>query len=102
MFSRWIRLSGVSRGTRISFRPSLSATSAARWIRFDADPEATAVRVRIEQGAITMPSVLNEPDATTAPMSSLSWTVTPGRLSTLRFRLVSIFMTFSPDRDRMA
>ena len=30
MFSRWIVLSGISRGTNTSLRPSLSTTSAAR------------------------------------------------------------------------
>ena len=34
MFSRWIVDSGVSRGQSTSLRSSLSATDAARWIRF--------------------------------------------------------------------
>ena len=42
MFSRWTRLRGVSRGTRISFRRSLRWTSAARVTRFVVIPWAIA------------------------------------------------------------
>ena len=48
--SRWIAESGVSRGMRTSFRSSLSATLAARWIRFVIVPDAIAPSVPIEQG----------------------------------------------------
>jgi len=53
MFRRWIWESGVSRGQTIRRRSSLSATEAARWIRFDIAPEAIVPSVPIEQGQIT-------------------------------------------------
>ena len=53
MFSRWIVESGVSRGTSMSLRPSLSATEAARWMRFVIVPAATVPTVAIEHGQIT-------------------------------------------------
>jgi hypothetical protein len=53
MLSRWIVDSGVSRGITTSFRPSLSATLAARWIRFDIVPDAIAPSVPIEHGQTT-------------------------------------------------
>jgi hypothetical protein len=82
MFSTWMRLSGVSRGTRTSGRPSLSVTSAARSIRFEARPVTMPERVPIEQGATTMPSVRTEPDAIGAPMSAQRcWTRVPGAIS---------------------
>src|SRR5437868_13879404 len=83
-FRRWINESGVSRGTRISFRRSLSITSAARSTRERLDPEAMALTVPIEQGQITIPIDLTDPDAGLAPRSASSKTVTddqspPGR-----------------------
>ncbi len=45
--------SGVSRGTSTSLRPSLSATEAARWMRFAMAPAASVPTVDIEQGQIT-------------------------------------------------
>ena len=63
MFSRWIALSGVSRGTRISVRRSLSATSAARSTSERDVPTAIAESVPIEHGQITIPAVRAEPDA---------------------------------------
>ncbi len=53
MFSRWIAESGVSRGISTSLRSSLSATLAARWIKFDIAPEATVPSVPIEHGQST-------------------------------------------------
>ena len=44
-----------------SLRPSLSATLAARWIRFVIVPDAIAPSVPIEQGQITYPSIRAEP-----------------------------------------
>ncbi len=61
MLSMWASESGVSRGTRISLRRSLRWTSAARWIKFDAAPVATALSVEPLQGQITMPAVMNDP-----------------------------------------
>ena len=40
MLSMWVSESGVSRGTRMSFRRSFRCTSAARWMRLAADPAA--------------------------------------------------------------
>jgi hypothetical protein len=53
MFSRWIAESGVSRGQITSFRSSLSATDAARWIKFCESPAATAPSVPDEHGQTT-------------------------------------------------
>src|SRR4051794_36502371 len=61
MFCRWISESGVSRGTSSSFRPSFSATDAARWIRFDIAPEAIVPSVPIEHGQMTYASTFAEP-----------------------------------------
>ena len=36
-------------------------------------PVAISLIVRIEQGAISMPSVWNEPDEIDAPMSPIGW-----------------------------
>ena len=72
MHLRWPRCSGVSRTSRISGRPSLSVTSAARAMSESLWHEAIAPAVLIEQGAITMPAVRKEPEAIEAPMSLLS------------------------------
>src|SRR5207237_583679 len=58
MLRRCARLSGVSRGTSTRRRRSLRTTSAARDTRSSACACATAASVFIEQGAITMPSVM--------------------------------------------
>ena len=76
MFSRWIALSGVSRGTRISRRRSLSATSAARSTSERDEPAAIADSVPIEHGQITIPPLSADPDAGAAPRSPSSNTVT--------------------------
>ena len=68
---RWPRWSGVSRTRRMSGRPSLRVTSAARAISVSAAQWATAAAVLMLHGAITMPSVLKDPEATAAPMSLL-------------------------------
>jgi hypothetical protein len=62
--------SGVSRGTRMSGRRSFSMTSAARWIRLSASPQATAASVPMLQGQMTMASAGLEPEATGANHSS--------------------------------
>ena len=59
--SRWISESGVSRGTSTSFRSSLSATEAARWIRFAIAPDASVPSVAIEHGQTTYASTFAEP-----------------------------------------
>jgi hypothetical protein len=56
-FLRCTSESGVSRGTRISFRRSFSVTSAARSTSDRLVPPATAATVAIEQGHITIPAV---------------------------------------------
>ena len=73
MFSRWTRLKGVSRGTRISFRRSFRWTSAARVIRFVVIPWAIAARVLMLQGATTIPAVRNDPLAIPAEKSAWWW-----------------------------
>ena len=79
MFSRWIRLSGVSRGTSTSRRRSLSITSAQRWIRLPPTPWAIAARVDIEHGATTAAGASDDPDAKGWVMSRRSSTRTgPG------------------------
>ncbi len=72
MLRRCARFNGVSRTISTSRRRSFSVTSAARVIRLSPRPCATAASVRIEHGAITMPSQRNEPLAIAAPMSSMS------------------------------
>ncbi len=69
MLRRWARLSGVSRGISTRRRRSFSTTSAARDTRSSACACATAASVFIEQGAITIPAVRNEPLAIVAAMS---------------------------------
>src|SRR4051812_48090770 len=76
MLPRWIALSGVSRGTRMSFRRSLSVTSAARSISDREAPTAIAESVPIEQGQTIIPEVFAEPDAGGAPLSSFENTST--------------------------
>ena len=55
----------------MSGRPSLSVTSAARAISVSETQWATAAAVLMLHGTMTMPSVLNEPEASAAPMSRL-------------------------------
>ena len=66
---RWPVCSGVSRIASTSRRRSLSTTSAARLISEPVTPVAISLMVRMEHGAMTMPSVGNEPDEIDAPMS---------------------------------
>ncbi|MNT45308.1 hypothetical protein D3C72_1818860 [compost metagenome] len=70
MFSRWITDSGASRGTSTSLRCSFSITSAARSIRLSLMPCATAARVPIEHGQITIASAGLEPEAGGANQAS--------------------------------
>ena len=70
MFSRWMTLRGVSRGTTISGRRSLRWTSAARVTRFVVMPLAIAARVLMLHGETTIPPVRNEPLAIAAEKSS--------------------------------
>ncbi len=69
MFSRWIRLSGVSRGTRISLRRSFRWTSAARVIRLAVIPAAIDASVLMLHGTMTIPPVRNDPLAIPAEKS---------------------------------
>src|SRR6266568_1228982 len=70
MLRRCTRESGVSRGTRISLRRSLSVTSAARSMRERLVPCEIAAIVPIEQGQTTIPSVCTDPEAGSAPRSA--------------------------------
>ena len=62
--------SGVSRTIKTSRRRSLRTTSADRVSSVVVTPVAISDIVRIEQGATTMPIVLNEPLEMEAAMSS--------------------------------
>src|SRR5262245_66224695 len=73
---RWIEDSGVSRGTSTSLRRSLSATEAARWIRFCMAPEASVPTVAIEHGQITYASTRADPLAYGLRKSFSPYTVT--------------------------
>src|SRR6202021_827992 len=66
---------GGSRTIRTSRRRSLRTTSAARVSNDDVTPVAISERLRIEQGAITMPSVRNDPLEMEAPILSI-WCTT--------------------------
>jgi len=70
MLRRWPVWSGVSRTIRTSRRRSFSTTSAARVSRLAVAPVAISARLRIEQGAMIMPTVLNEPLLIGAAMSA--------------------------------
>ena len=70
MFSRCSEENGVSRGTRMSLRPSFSVTSAARSMRLSERPAATAASVPTVQGQMTMASGGLDPEATGANQSS--------------------------------
>src|SRR5690606_41622804 len=74
MFSRWMLERGLSRGTRISWRRSLRATSAARSIRLLLAPQAIADSVPVLQGQTTMAEGAPEPEATGLVQSGLPYT----------------------------
>ena len=69
MFSKWISLKGVSRGTSTRVRRSLRMTSAHRSRRLPEFPAAMRERVPMLQGQITMASGAFEPLATGARKS---------------------------------
>ncbi len=69
MFSRWISLSGLFRGTRIGRRRSFSVTSAARQIRPSAYPVRIPARVFMLQGTMIIAATGKDPDAIDAPWS---------------------------------
>jgi hypothetical protein len=73
---RCIEDSGVSRGTSTSLRRSLSATDAARWIRFCIAPDASVPTVAIEHGQITYASTCADPLAYGLRKSFSPYTVT--------------------------
>ena len=73
MLRRWMRLRGLSRGTRIRGRRSLRVTSAARCSRLVPAPVAMLARLLMEQGQTTMPSCCQEPLAGAAPRQAASW-----------------------------
>src|SRR5206468_939706 len=79
--ARWIADRGVSRGQTTSFRSSLSATDAARWMRFCIAPEAIVPSVPIEQGQMTYASTFAEPEAYGAFQSFGSYNVACGARS---------------------
>src|SRR3989442_6552885 len=69
--------SGVSRGTRISVRRSLSMTSAVRSISERLRPCAIAATVPNEHWQITLPVLPAEPQGRDAPRILSSYTRTP-------------------------
>ena len=69
MVRRWPRCSGVSRTISTSGRRSFRVTSPARVSRELVTPVAISLIVRTEQGAMIIPRVGNEPEATGAPTS---------------------------------
>ena len=79
---------GVSRGTRRRGQLSLSATAPALCMRFEQVPAASEPIVPDEQGTITVPSSLKEPEDIGAARSALSWKVRrEGLPSSLPFAL---------------
>ena len=74
MFSIWMWLKGVSRGTSISGRRSLSITAPARVSRLSFTPAASLPSVSIEQGMMTIARARNEPEAIEAATSELPCT----------------------------
>ena len=100
-FRRWMSDSGVSRGTRISFRRSFNITSAARSTKERLDPVAMALTVPMEQGQITIPSDLTDPDAGLAPRSASSKTVTDDQSPPVRaFSALSLSIPVSVSSSR--
>lgn len=73
MLFKWPLCRGVSRTISTSLRFSLSTTSALRLIRLLVTPVAISDIVRIEHGAIIMPSVLYDPLEQAAAISSNLW-----------------------------
>lgn len=69
MFSRCIRLNGVSLGSSIRGRLSLRQTSAERVMRLSAIPAAMDATVFMEHGAMAIPSWINDPLAGAAELS---------------------------------
>ena len=69
------RLMGVSRGTMMSMRRSLSITSAARSTRLRDNPCAMPASVFIEHGTTTIESQFWLPLAILAPRSLLLYSV---------------------------
>ena len=73
-FRRWTSERGVSLGTRIRVRRSLSATSAARSMSDRLVPFAMAATVPMLHGQITIPAEGADPEAGTPPRSLSSQT----------------------------
>src|SRR5579875_1133254 len=74
MFSRWIRVMGVSLGTTIRGLLSFMVTSAALTNRLSAKPDAIAPSVCMLHGMITIASTGNEPEDNVAAMSLILYT----------------------------
>lgn len=73
MFSKCKPWRGVSRTISTSFFFSFSITSAVRVRRLAVTPVAISDMVRMEQGAMIIPSARKEPLAQMAEMSSNLW-----------------------------
>jgi hypothetical protein len=84
-FRRCTTDSGLSLGTRMSGRRSLSVTSAARSMSDRLVPCAIAAAVPMEHGQMTMPATGADPDAGRAPRSASSHTVTRDQFPPVAF-----------------
>ena len=69
IFFKCPECSGVSRTIQTSRRRSFRMTSAALEIYVSVTPVAISARVFTEHGAIIIPIVLNDPEASDAPIS---------------------------------
>ena len=67
--SRWLRVTGVSRGTTTVVRRSFKLTSAARWSRSFDSPIAIPAHAAVLAGTTTIPFARYEPLLGPAPKS---------------------------------
>ncbi len=95
---RWPKWKGVSRTIRISFLLSLRHTSAVRIKRLDVMPAAMEDIVCIEQGAITIPAVWNEPLASAEEISSTGYEWVASAFKSPRSLPVSKYNVLSAER----
>jgi len=75
MFLMWMRLIGVSRGTKIRRLRSFRQTSATRGMRASELPDAMEARVRMLQGAMTIESNTNDPEERGEVISSFAYSL---------------------------
>ena len=95
------RCKGDSRTIRISRRRSFNVTSAARIIRFELIPAAIDAIVWMEEGAMIIPSVGNDPLASLQLMSSTGYQQSASARRSAADFPISRKTVRSPDRDKM-